>query len=238
MDVNRYIRKFFGSRFPRELNEDALRQYCRTKGIDTKIIEEIKQMDFDYDQCARLRGIVKTSSEWRQLALCYAAVAYQHILDEKICVSEIGMGIIKSPFKTDIPNYHDKYSQVFGVYVDRTHCEATKGFGSYINHIRARIQPNPAMWQKDALETLAIISESAADEERCLQMPRFDLSEMGVVEDGYLSFFYKLKFGRYVFVFHTTERGFDVFSLLRFILHDVMPESVVEFLGENAQTVS
>ena len=231
MKLNHYIRQHFGSHYPDDLNVSALKRFAELQGIpEVQSLLDAAILDaFDYEKCDALRRYIRSNEEWRKLAWCYMVEAYQHIKQKGVFVGEIGMGIIKSPYQTDMPNYHNEYAYVFSATIDRHTFSATKGRGNYVENVCVKYLPNDARWMQDALCTLEHLACS-------WQQPRFDLEEMGVEEDGYLSFFYTICIGTITFVFHTTERGFDVFALLRGILME-HPVEIERFLGRYAETL-
>ena len=235
MIVSGLIRKRFGSYFPVDLNEEALRLYSQVQGLDPSFADEAKRCGFDYDACNALHRAVKTADEWRKLAWCFTAVAYRHVVDENLSVGEIGMGVLKNPYQTSLFRFKDRYEHLFSLSANHGVFQASKGFVTYEESIRAPYNVDYSKWQECVSEVLRIIVETP--EKDVLAVPRFDPAEMIKTEGGYLSFFYRFSFGRYVFVFHTTECGFDLFSTIRRLLGE-MPQCVRRFLGERAITAN
>lgn len=228
MKLNRYITKLFGSRFPNELNEPALKNFAKLQVIPDfySFMDEVKRDEYDYDKSILLKQYIKTNEEWRKLAWCYTVVAYGIVSQKHSMVTEIGMGIECTPNRTDITDYHNEFAYVMSAKINKYSYTATKGCGRYMKSICSKHLANTDKWQSYVMETLEHLCSN-------WQTPRFNLNEMGENENGYLSFFYTIKIGEMVFVFHTTERGFDVFCLLRSILMD-HPTEIDEFLGEYA----
>ena len=230
MNISSFVRKYFGCSYPVDLNEEALRLYSQVQRLDPSFVDEAKKMDYDYAKCSLLQQKVKTTEEWVKLAWCYNAVAYRHVIEENVSITEISMGMINSPYRTILFNSNDTGVQPFSVAVNRLSYRANKGFVSYVESISAPCDSDCRAWQDSVNETLSLLTQITPEGE-IPNLPRFDLKEMRETEGGYLSYFYKVSFGRYVLAFRTTEHGFDIFALIRSILRD-MPICVSRFLGE------
>lgn len=219
-----------GSHYKDEYSDEALEKYAVLKGIDPLLlVNEAKRANYDYNDCALLRESIKTNEDWREINRCYALVAWKWIQNENVEPTSFGMGVLFHKDKADLTRHYYPISKLY-LSVSPYESEVRRTDENDIRTIRSRSRINTESWNEYAWETLRYVVEDNNN-------PRFNPEEMYEVEGKYLSYYYSLTFGNIRIVFHTTEKGFDIFSLIRSEIMNNLTPAARELLGEYAEIV-
>lgn len=224
------IRGRIGSHYKDEFNDGALAMYAGLKGLDpTLLVNETKRVNYEYYDSAILRESIKTNEDWRKLNWCYALVAWNEIQKENIESTSFGMGVLEHKEKTDSIHHYSFATRLY-LSVSRFGCEVRRTDGDDTRMIRSGCRVDTEKWDEDASVTLQHVFQDSNNQ-------RFDPEEMVQADGKFLSFYYELAFGNIKIVFHTTEKGFDGFSLIRSEIMNNLTPAARELLGEYAEIV-
>ena len=235
MKINQIIKDLNGSIIPDEFNAEAFDAFLDMAGIakDSDMAQEVIGNGYDFDKSVLFGNYMGSVNKWRRLIWCYQNAAYRSLLKGLVLKTlpmptSWSMGLFHSPRRTALPIYNISHGVILDSRIDKSEWLSTKWEDGSEYIVRSVISPDRSRWQEMANVTLgAALSR--------WDMLRFDPNEMGETEGGYLSFIYTIRFGRIKFVFHTTERGFDLFSALRIEMYGFMPDSARQFLGQYAE---
>lgn len=219
------IRNRIGSNYKDEFNDEALAEYAKLKGFDSALlVNEAKNANYDYNKCEHLRKAIKTNEDWRKINWCYALVVWRKNQKEAGGLMRCGMGVMFREEKTDLVQFFYIASK-FHLSVNRFDCRVKRNDGDTIRMIRDRKQTDMGAWNEDVSAVLQHIFEDSNN-------PRFDPEEMCEVDGKYLSYYYDLTFRDIIMVFHTTEKGFDMFSTIRNEIMKNLTPATIDLLGE------
>ena len=229
MIINEYLKKNYGCEFPERWNKKAIELYCKINDINFESFYNALRESAD-DERWSISYFFPFDEDIHRLITCYLQIASKSILRNNYLFKSVKFNLNSTSSKTSIGE-----RTLLSFYADENRFQIEMGFDKDCKKLTLEQPVDLNKIQQDVLDTFSLfVGFFNFNPKSCF--PHFDYDSMKRNDYGYYFFSYEFVYSGFKLVFATTEKGWDLFSNIRFFF-EALSTPFKSFLGEHWEMV-